>query len=247
MAWSVRSANHLCFEGRISMIDYGSYEFNSAPLEVKLATTNLTIIDFVKWCIENKTTRMVGFREALIDMRFEKFSQIDMEFFRNAYFNIKGDADRTSDRALVLEALVLQCLQYDLKEFFLTVFKKERKYNMRLTAIRGYAAYATEAEIAPLMGKLASTLEKGSMTNCPYIEYERLRSKFGLPYLVERYGYDCFVKAMGLLDKLYDGLPDELKGYFMLDESGIQIKLLSDKEAHKRFDAFLEKERNKQH
>jgi len=131
--------------------NYDSYEFNSAPLAVKLFSMNATTIEFVKWCFENKKIRVVGFREALIDLRFKHFSQNDAEFFKSKYFTIKGDADRTADRCLVLEALVLQCLHYDMKDFFLTVFNKERHLDMRLHAIRGYTEYVSESEIIPLI------------------------------------------------------------------------------------------------
>jgi hypothetical protein len=224
--------------------NFDSYEFNSAPLTAKLVSMNTTIIGFVKWCIENKKMRVVGLREALIDMRFEQFSQSDAKFFKSEYSKIKGDADRTTDRCLVLQALVLQCLQYDMKDFFLTVFKKERHLDMRIYAIRGYAAYVSETEIIPLMDKFYSVLVKRAETTpWNYIEYEYLRSKFGLPYLVKHYGYDCFKNAMAQLEKQYDDMPNELKGYFTLDENGIQIQLLSDGESKRRFNTLLEKHR----
>jgi len=219
--------------------NFNSYEFNSSPLSEKLTLLNTTIIGFVKWCIQNKKMRVVGFREALWSMRYEIFSQCDADFFKDIYFSIKGDAERTLDRSLVLEALVLQCLEYDLGDFFLTVFKKERKFSMRLTAIRGYSAYATEAEVAPLMKKFAATFENGSMANCLYQEYAFLLSKFGLPYLVHRYGYACFIEAMQHVDKLYNRLPDELQGLWTYDENAEQIRLLSDEETKRRFNIAL--------
>ena len=209
--------------------------FTEAKKEERASMTN---IEFVTNCIKHRTFRVFGFREAIIDMRFDNFSEENAEFFKDAYFLIRGDADRTADRSLVLEAMVLQCLKYDLKEFFITAFKKERHLSTRLTAIRGYATYATELEITPLMNKLTSTLHKRSILTL-YIEYERLRSKFGLPYLVEKYGYTCFIEAKKRLDELYDKLPEELKGYFTLDENGMYIKLLSADESKKRFQAFL--------
>ena len=201
----------------------------------------MTNIEFVKQCIESKNLRVCGFQEAITNMRFESFSKEDAEFFASVYFSIKGDADRTVVRCLLLEALALQCLQHNLKDFFLAVFKKERKFCMRLTAIRGYSAYAAEAEVTPLMEKLVSLLHKGSMANCLYQEYEYLRSKFGLLFLVEYYGYDCFKKAMDRLNELYDALPDELKGYYTFDENGMQVQLLSFEEIANRSKIWLNK------
>lgn len=217
--------------------DFNSYEFNSSPLPVKLTLLNTTIIGFVKWCIENKKMRVPGFREALWNMRYESFSQCDADFFKDIYFSIKGDIDRTLDRSLVLEALALQCLQYDLSYFFLTAFKKERKFSMRLTAIRGYSAYATETEVTPLMKKFAATFGNSSRANCLYQEYAFLISKFGLPYLAHHYGYACFIEAMQQLDELYNRLPQELQGLWTYDENGEQVYLLSDEEIRRRFES----------
>jgi len=194
-------------------------------------------IDFVRQCVQSKKFRTPGFREALIALRFEAFSEGDAAFFQGTYFTIKGDADRTSDRGILLQAMVLQCLQYDLKEFFLTVFKKERALSTQCTAIRGYASYATETEVIPVMARFCKKLEQASPWN--YTEYEEIRSKFGLPYLVNRYGYDCFRKAMEQLDKKYDAMPGDLKGYFTLGENGMHVQLLSADETRKKFEAFL--------
>ena len=200
----------------------------------------MTNIDFVKICIENKNLRMTSFRKSLIAMRYEKISKSDVEFFKNIYFDIKGDAERTAYRSLLLQALVLQCLQYDLKDFFLMVFKKERYLDTRLTAIRGYSAYATETEVIPLMDKFLSILiKRPETTPYNYQEYETLRSKFGLPYLIEHYGYDCFKKAMEQLEKQYNDMPDEVKGIFTLDENGAVIELISPEEVSRRFDVLF--------
>ena len=199
----------------------------------------MTNIEFVKTCLSERKFRAQGFRQALIAMRFDDFTKKDTEFFTDIYFSIKGDADRTADRGLVLEAIVLRCLKYELKDFFLKVFNSERVYSTRLTAIRGYSSYATESEIAPLVDKLVSTLHKGNMTNVLYIQYERLRSKFGIPYLIKQYGYDCFREAMKRLDELYDSLHNDLKGYFTLDENGLYFKLLSDEETRTRFARYM--------
>ena len=178
-------------------------------------------VEFVKNCIENKKPMTADFSKALESLKNESISKDDAEFFKNVYFGIKGGSDRVGIRNALLQILVLQCLKYELKEFFLEAFKKERYLDMRLTAIRGYSAYATEAEVSPLMDKFYSLLiKRPETTPYNYQEYEMLRSIFGLPYLIEHYGYDCFKRAMAQLEKQYDDMPDEYKGRITLDEKG---------------------------
>ncbi|ACD22536.1 conserved hypothetical protein [Clostridium botulinum B str. Eklund 17B (NRP)] len=43
-----------------------------------------------------------------------------------------------------------------------------------------------------------------------------LRSKFGLPYLVEKYKCNCFKEALEQLEKQYNDMLDECKGFFTL-------------------------------
>ena len=171
------------------------------------------------------------YREAMIHMRSESFSEEDMLFFKDLYLTSKDIFTRNQ----ILQAFVLQCLQYDLKDFFLVAFKKERYLDMRLTAIRGYAAYVTEKEIIPLMKKFTDILIKiPSHTPCNYQEYEMLRSQFGLPYLVKQYGYDCFKEALTQLEKQYDAMPDTFKGIFTQDENGMHVSLIPPAEKRKR-------------
>lgn len=178
------------------------------------------------------------YREAMINMRFESFTTEDTNFFIDYYKNIKDIFSRNQ----ILQAFVLQCQKYDLKEFFLSAFKKERYLDMRLTAIRGYAIYASEKEIAPLMKKFIDILVKiPSRTPYNYQEYEMLRSKFGLPYLVEQYRYDCFKEALNQLEKQYNDMPDECKGFFTLDENGIYVALMTREEIDKNLDVLFNK------
>jgi hypothetical protein len=176
------------------------------------------------------------YREAIIQMRFELFSEEDMLFFKELYLTSKDIFNRNQ----ILQAFVLQCLQYDLKDFFLLAFKKERYLDMRLVAIRGFAHYATEKEIIPLMKKFLKTLtERPSRTPYNYQEYETLRSKFGLPYLVEKYGYNCFNEAFAQLEKQYNDMPNECKGFFTLDENGLHVPLMSSEDMNKNLDILF--------
>lgn len=113
---------------------------------------------------------------------------------------------------------------------------------MRLTAIRGYAIYASEKEISPLMKKFIDILVKiPSRTPYNYQEYEMLRSKFGLPYLVEQYRYECFKEALGQLEKQYNDMPDECKGFFTLDENGIYVALMTREEIDENLDVLFKR------
>lgn len=178
------------------------------------------------------------YREAMINIRFESFTIEDTNFFIDYYKNVKDIFSRNQ----ILQAFVLQCQKYDLKEFFLSAFKKERYLDMRLTAIRGYAIYASEKEIAPLMKKFIDILVKiPSRAPYNYQEYEMLRSKFGLPYLVEQYRYDCFKEALGQLEKQYNDMPDECKGFFTLDENGIYVALMTREEIDENLDVLFKR------
>lgn len=178
------------------------------------------------------------YREAMINIRFESFTIEDTNFFIDYYKTVKDIFSRNQ----ILQAFVLQCQKYDLKEFFLSAFKKERYLDMRLTAIRGYAIYASEKEISPLMKKFIDILVKiPSRTPYNYQEYEMLRSKFGLPYLVEQYRYDCFKEALDQLEKQYNDMPDECKGFFTLDENAIYVALMTREEIDENLDVLFKR------
>lgn len=130
-------------------------------------------------------------------------------------------------RNTILKALVF-CEDINLIDFFFKAFKKERYLDMRLTAIRGYAKYATENEVEKLMSKFTEILMKRpESTPYNYQEYELLRSAFGLPYLVDTYGYDCFIQAYEQEEKQYHAMPDAFKGHFTLNERGDIVQLRS--------------------
>ncbi|MCL1852359.1 MAG: hypothetical protein FWF88_04930 [Peptococcaceae bacterium] len=159
------------------------------------------------------------YQNAMTHMRFDEFSEEDMMFFKDLYEHTKDIFSRKQ----VLDAFVLRCLHYDLKDFFLYAFKKERYLDMRLTAIRGYSAYTTEKEVIPLMKKFTEILMKIPINTPYYKEYWLLRSRFGLPYLVEKYGYGCFVEAQLQLEKQYNEMPDEYPDGFGEYSSSVTV------------------------
>lgn len=130
------------------------------------------------------------------------------------YFNIKD----VSKRNKLLKELVFNCPP-NAKDFFYQVFKKERYLDMKLTAIRGYSFYASEKEVETLMSKLLELLEKvPKHAPYDYQEYEIMRSKFLMPYLLEKYDYKCFHKFSQQLEKQYNAMPDVFKNIFSCDE-----------------------------
>lgn len=71
------------------------------------------------------------------------------------YFNTK----EVLYRWWVLKKIVFDAKKYN-KEFFLKAFNKERYWDMRLLAIRGYAVHATEEEVNILVYRLLEILKK---------------------------------------------------------------------------------------
>lgn len=151
------------------------------------------------------------------------------------YFALKN----TAERNVLLKQLVCE-LPEGAKEFFLKAFKKERLLDMKLTALRGYAAYASEAEVVPLMEKLLETLKKRpDKTPYDYQEYEPMRSVFLLPYLIDRYGYECFRVFADQLERQYAAMPDCFKNIYTLDEQGNARNLRDPREVDEAILAFL--------
>ncbi len=92
---------------------------------------------------------------------------------------------------------------------------------MKLSAVRGYAVFATEKEVSDLMNKLLELLKKqAEKTPYNYAEYEPMRSAFLMPYLLVHYDYECFRVFDIQLKKQYDDMPNCFKGIFTLDEFG---------------------------
>ncbi|MED3550286.1 hypothetical protein [Cytobacillus praedii] len=151
------------------------------------------------------------------------------------YFNTKDIAKRNA----LLKQLIFD-LPEDGKDFFLKAYKKERYLDMRLTAIRGYAAFASQEEVAVLMNKLLEILKKRpESTPYNYQEYEILRSAFLMPYLLEKYPYDCFKKFNEQLEKQYDAMPEVFKGIFTCNDKGEHIQLIPPAVVRKQIENFL--------
>lgn len=130
---------------------------------------------------------------------------------------------------------------YDLKDFYTECVKRARRLSLKLFYIRGYAMYATEAELEPVMSRFCASLEK----NHDYIDYNNLLSVAGLPYLVDVYGYDCFRKAHQKAQEEVQRISPLLLGGFTLDSRLRQVNLRSVRETLRREKTFLEKMQKK--
>lgn len=130
---------------------------------------------------------------------------------------------------------------YDLKEFYAERVKRARRLALKLFYIRGYAMYATESELEPVMSRFCASLEK----NHDYMDYNDLLSVAGLPYLVDAYGYDCFRKAYQKAQEEAQRISPLLLGGFTLDSRLRQVNLRSIRETLQRERAFLEQMQKK--
>ncbi len=130
---------------------------------------------------------------------------------------------------------------FDLKGFYFENLKKCRRLALKIFYIRGYAIYASEDELEPVMEKFCKSLDK----NHDYIDYNYLLSVAGIPYLVDTYKYDCFVRTLEKAEKEHERIDPLLRGYFTLNKNLEQVDLLSIEEVWRRSECFLEKCRNK--
>ncbi len=151
--------------------------------------------------------RAPGYREAVAQIHRSSIDEVDRGFLVELYWATRDLFTRNQ----VLTALVLRCEEQDLGDFFLAAIKREKMlHDLRLTAVRGYAAHATEAEVEPWMKRLSTSLAKiPEHTPAAFDTYTPLLSPFGLPYLADRYGYRCFVDTLAQVWSQYDAIPAE--------------------------------------
>ncbi len=142
------------------------------------------------------------------------------------------------ERNQILTYLLLH-IPADGKDFFLKAFKRERYLDMRLSAVRGYAAYATEEEVNVLMKKMLELLKRiPQHTPYAYSDYECMRSVFLMPYLLEHYPYECFRTFNAQLEEQYQAMPDCFKNIFSLDENGCMYNIRDPKEVSASWKKF---------
>ncbi|MCA1293260.1 hypothetical protein LBW89_09535 [Paenibacillus sp. alder61] len=175
------------------------------------------------------------FISAIGGVTYEFLTADEAALIEELYFKLKNIALRNQ----ILYGLI-RCKELELKDFFQKAYKKERYLDMKLLAIHGLAHDASEEEIDKVMDHFLKILVKRpESTPYNYQEYEFLRSAFGLPLLVKKYGYPCFEKVRQQVEKQYQDMPEAFKGHFTFDEDGKAVQLRLPSETKKMIDRFF--------
>ena len=128
----------------------------------------------------------------------------------------------------------------ELKDFFDNAYKKERYLDMKIYALRGLSHFTNEKEIEKLLQKFNLTLLKRQETTpYNYQEYELLRGQNSLPYLIEKYNYNCFKETLNQVNAQYNAMPDAFKGHFGINENGEFLSLRSPEESSQMIKDFF--------
>ncbi|WP_428228816.1 hypothetical protein [Flavobacterium sp.] len=178
--------------------------------------------------------------------------------FRNALFSLdKNSIDKNNfvhltriysvTKQLDLRNKILRLLyNFDfpqLKDFFDNAYKKERYLDMKIYALRGLSQFVSEKEIEKLLQKFNLTLQKRQeSTPYNYQEYELLRGQNALPYLVEKYNYNCFKETLNQVNDQYNTMPEAFKGHFTIDENGEFVSLRNPGESSTMIKDFFNKQ-----
>ena len=190
---------------------------------------------------EKINERHIDFRNALFGLDKNSISIENLEYLTNIY---------NSTKQLDIRNKILNLL-YDLdfvtlKEFFSNAYKKERYLDMKVYALRGLSYFVGEKDIENLLEKFNQTLAKRQETTpYNYQEYELLRGKNALPYLVKKFGYKCFKETLEQVNKQYHAMPEAFKGHFTTDENGEIVSLRKPEEVKNMMDKFWEDDRKK--
>jgi hypothetical protein len=178
----------------------------------------------------------IHFRNALFGLDKKVINSENVEYLISIY---------DSTKKLDLRCQILKLL-YDfdfekLKDFFANSYKKERYLDMKICALRGLSNFIKENEVTKLLLKFNEILAKRA-ENTPYNyqEYELLRGKNALPFLVEKYGYTCFVETLEQVNNQYNAMPNAFKGHFTIDENGEAVFLKTPEESKDMLEKFWE-------
>ncbi|MFH7015011.1 hypothetical protein [Flavobacterium sp. FlaQc-47] len=197
---------------------------------------------------------MSNFPAILTDEKIKE-SNVD---FRNALFSLDKkviDKDNfvhltkiySGTKQLDIRNKILRLLYYfefpELENFFNNAYKKERYLDMKIYALRGLSKFISEKEIEKLLQKFNQTLSKRQQsTPYNYQEYELLRGQNSLPYLVEKYNYNCFKETLHQVNEQYNAMPEAFKGHFMIDKNGEFISLRTPEESSIMIKDFFNKQ-----
>jgi hypothetical protein len=128
-------------------------------------------------------------------------------------------------------------VKFDLKDFYLSALKRSRRMAMKIFFIRGYASYATEKELAPIIKKFIQSLYK-TMDDA---DWNYVISNPGLTYLVNAYKYDYLKEAFEIAKTEYNKVKLPFKGAYTLDEQLNQVNTISADEYRNRLDELKNK------
>lgn len=159
---------------------------------------------------------------------------MDIKELAESYFVQKDGIKRHQ----ILLKITFQC-EYASKEFFEKAFKKERKLEEKLTALRGIAFFATEQDVEIYANKLLIAVMKVPQTT-PYAYnlYEDMRAAYLLPYLVKTYKYQCLIELNEQVEKQYNAMPDVFKNIYSYDEDGNCYQIRNPEEVNRELDEF---------
>jgi hypothetical protein len=122
-----------------------------------------------------------------------------------------------------------------LKEWFLDAYGASRNLTLKLLFLRGYAEYASESELVPVVKDFTLSLKNAHEVT----DFEYILSEIGLLYLVKKHRYGCFDAVLEAAKEKYESFPDAVRGFFTVDENFRKVSLLPDEEIRKRTDAHI--------
>lgn len=179
------------------------------------------------------------FRKALFDLNPNNITAENGHHLVRIY----TDTKEISYRSKILK-LLYDHTDPELQSFFEMAYKKERYLDMKIYALRGLARFSNEKEIEKLVSKFKITLAKREETTpYNYQEYELLRGKNALPFLVGKYDYECFKDLLDQVNEQYERMPEAFKGHITTDESGEIICLRTAGESSKMIRDFFDQQK----
>lgn len=185
---------------------------------------------------ENAKQKHPDFKTALFDLNAKDITSKDLEHLIRIYTTTK----EISYRNRILK-LLYDHNDPELYSFFEKAYKKERYHDMKVYALRGLAQFAEEKELVKLIDKLKISLAKTEKTTpYNYQEYELLRGKNALPFLIEKYNYVSFKVLLAQVNEQYEKMPDAFKGHITTDEFGEIVLLRTPGESSKMIRAFFD-------
>lgn len=185
---------------------------------------------------ENAKQKHSDFKTALFDLNAKDITSKDLKHLIRIYITTK----EISYRNRILK-LLYNHKDPELHPFFEKAYKKERYHDMKVYALRGLAQFTEEKELVKLIDKLKISLAKTEKTTpYNYQEYELLRGKNALPFLVEKYNYASFKELLAQVNEQYKRMPDAFKGHITTDESGEIVLLRTPGESSKMIRTFFD-------